>query len=222
IAALDLLYYIRYGDSGKSFKAIVKIPNLLSSALKLCIYKLNQKIDQKEEQEVDDIRKWAIHCLMNYHYQGDASIHKQLAQQGFSQAFIKMGCSAGGCYDAQKKIMIQDSLFYNDSFFAILNNGRTRYSPYFPPQRITAKFSEEQIEEEGGNEEIVANFINKDSISYYQENLAQQIQISILNCFIHKSNLDYDDEDGENEDEENMDYDDDSEDEDQEDLEDSE
>ncbi|KAA6369369.1 MAG: hypothetical protein EZS28_035104 [Streblomastix strix] len=93
-----------------------------------------------------------------------------------------MGCSAGCCYDSQKSYMKLDSIWNIQLFFKTLHNGSTRYPPLFPPQRITAKISEEQIEEEGGNEEIVAHLSSRDKIFKKEALLTQN---TLLNCYVY-------------------------------------
>ncbi|KAA6399886.1 MAG: hypothetical protein EZS28_004585 [Streblomastix strix] len=74
-------------------------------------------------------------------------------------------------------------------FFCCLYEGRNNRESSFPRQPILAKRSQEQIEEEGGSEEIETLLINKGNQNYNIKGNAKWAKRSILNHFIHKRQL---------------------------------
>ncbi|KAA6358564.1 MAG: hypothetical protein EZS28_045909 [Streblomastix strix] len=77
-------------------------------------------------------------------------------------------------------------LDYISRFLSNLNKGRNRYyKSTFPPQLLLTHRSDEQIEEEGGNEEIDSQLINK---GRNIKNKANRAQGEILNYFIEQGN----------------------------------
>ncbi|KAA6363103.1 MAG: hypothetical protein EZS28_041370 [Streblomastix strix] len=72
-------------------------------------------------------------------------------------------------------------------FLSNLNKGRN-YNPSFPPQPLLVRRSDEQIEEEGGNEEIESQLINKKSDYGHIKNSANYAKGWILNNFIKYDN----------------------------------
>ncbi|KAA6374538.1 MAG: hypothetical protein EZS28_029935 [Streblomastix strix] len=74
-------------------------------------------------------------------------------------------------------------------FLRLLNQGRKYNEPIFPPQPLLARRSDEQIEEEGGNEEIDSQLINKRYKGDYNiKNDANEAKRRILNYFIEQGN----------------------------------
>ncbi|KAA6392431.1 MAG: hypothetical protein EZS28_012043 [Streblomastix strix] len=72
-------------------------------------------------------------------------------------------------------------------FIRCLNQGRNYNETQFPPQPLLARRSVEQIEEEGGNEEIDSQLINKKSDQNIK-NSANRAKGMILNYFIEQDN----------------------------------
>ncbi|KAA6361717.1 MAG: hypothetical protein EZS28_042757 [Streblomastix strix] len=71
-------------------------------------------------------------------------------------------------------------------FIRYLHRGRD-YKPSFPPLPQLIKSTDEQIEEEGGNEEVEAQLCNNGQRDNIKEK-AIQIKATILNHFIDISN----------------------------------
>ncbi|KAA6364309.1 MAG: hypothetical protein EZS28_040164 [Streblomastix strix] len=71
----------------------------------------------------------------------------------------------------------------SSNFLKYLIQGRNS----FPPQPLLARRSDEQLEEEGGNEEIDSQLINK-SFRGIIKNSTNLAKIAILNYFIEYSN----------------------------------
>ncbi|KAA6318152.1 MAG: hypothetical protein EZS28_054986, partial [Streblomastix strix] len=73
-------------------------------------------------------------------------------------------------------------------FLRCLNKGRkSSWYPSFPPQPLLAQISDEQLEEEGGNEEIESQLINKGFNGDIKTD-ANRAKIAILNYFIKQGN----------------------------------
>ncbi|KAA6371165.1 MAG: hypothetical protein EZS28_033308 [Streblomastix strix] len=73
-------------------------------------------------------------------------------------------------------------------FIRDLHQGRKSFwVPSFPPQPLLAQISDEQLEEEGGNEEIESQLINKGFNDDIKTD-ANRAKIAILNYFIKQGN----------------------------------
>ncbi|KAA6315836.1 MAG: hypothetical protein EZS28_055354, partial [Streblomastix strix] len=72
-------------------------------------------------------------------------------------------------------------------FLGDIHQGK-RFYPSFPPLPVLAKTCEEQIEEEGGSEEVDAQLINNNNkycnVKYY----ADLVKVKLLNIYIDLSN----------------------------------
>ncbi|KAA6398505.1 MAG: hypothetical protein EZS28_005971 [Streblomastix strix] len=115
--------------------------------------------------------------MINRHYHQEVAVEDVLVQ--FSSVVI----TANG-HGEEKDKEIYWGLDYISNFLRCLNKGK-QYS--FPPQLLLAHRSDEQIEEEGGNEEIDSQQINKKS-NYNIKNNAIIAKGAILNNFIEQGN----------------------------------
>ncbi|KAA6394603.1 MAG: hypothetical protein EZS28_009866 [Streblomastix strix] len=85
---------------------------------------------------------------------------------------------------------ISNGLRYISMFLRELYQGRN-LQPSFPPLPLLAHRSQEQIEEEGGNEELESQMINKGSNNWRQSimDITNMAKAAILNYFVDQSNL---------------------------------
>ncbi|KAA6375036.1 MAG: hypothetical protein EZS28_029435 [Streblomastix strix] len=137
----------------------MQIPNLLHSLIKLCNYKQNTHIIKKEDEQSEHIRKNSRLCLSNIWNHGDQSTFIELATVGYALALIISLSTAGGIGD-QEDCNICYGFNNIIEFLRQLHLGRQYYTN-FPPQPALCKVCEEQIEEEGGIDEVDAQTINK-------------------------------------------------------------
>ncbi|KAA6355755.1 MAG: hypothetical protein EZS28_048718, partial [Streblomastix strix] len=133
------------------------ITNALHSLTTLSIYKINIHLSQENDQQTLALRSGSRVCLWHIQYFGDASVHSELINIGYAGVLVIAISTASGHgeeYDGQ----IYKGLDYISTFLICLNKGKL-YS--FPPKPLLAHRSDEQLEEEGGNEEIDSQLINK-------------------------------------------------------------
>ncbi|KAA6378980.1 MAG: hypothetical protein EZS28_025492 [Streblomastix strix] len=91
--------------------------------------------------------------------------------------------SAGGIGEEQY-LEISNGLVQIFNFLGELLQGRNNLQPSFPSLPLLVRRSEEQVEEEGGNEEVEAQIINDNDI----RDEANKAKGRILNYFINNSN----------------------------------
>ncbi|KAA6387837.1 MAG: hypothetical protein EZS28_016638 [Streblomastix strix] len=112
----------------------------------------------------------------------------ELARVGYSIEQILYMSTAGGFSEEQDQ-EIDNALNQVSKFLNCLHHeGKDLYQSYFPPLPLFAKRSEEQIEVEGGNEEVEAQMINKGKGSNW--NITDDVnwaKRSILNLYIDRS-----------------------------------
>ncbi|KAA6355298.1 MAG: hypothetical protein EZS28_049175 [Streblomastix strix] len=116
-------------------------------------------------------------------YNGDASDQAELVNIKYVKVLIISFSSAGGIGKQDKEIF--QGLSYISDFLRQLHEGRN-YPTSFQPLPLLAHRSEEQMEEEGGSDELEAQLINKgiyigNSIKYWV-NLAKT---ATLKHFMH-------------------------------------
>ncbi|KAA6374029.1 MAG: hypothetical protein EZS28_030445 [Streblomastix strix] len=115
--------------------------------------------------------------MINCHYKLEVSVE--------DVCVLVIAISTAGGSGEEYDRDISQGLSYNNDFLSNLNKGRPFTS--FPPQPLLAHRSDEQIEEEGGNEEIDSQLINKGNgwnIKYH----ANRAKGAILNYFIEQDN----------------------------------
>ncbi|KAA6336949.1 MAG: hypothetical protein EZS28_052833 [Streblomastix strix] len=101
--------------------------------------------------------------------------------------------TAGGAGEEHDKV-ISFELCNISIFLEYLYQGKYDINSSFKPQPLLARRSIEQIEEEGGNEELDAQMNNK-GISGNIKHYANRAIAATLNCFIHYSILEPDQDD---------------------------
>ncbi|KAA6373584.1 MAG: hypothetical protein EZS28_030889 [Streblomastix strix] len=142
-------------------------------------------LSQENDQQTLALRSGSIKCLQHIHCSSDASAHSELANANYSGVLVIAISTACGHVEEYDK-EIRNRLFRISQFLKYLIKGN-QYS--FPPQPLLARRSDEQIEEEGGNEEIDSQLINKGKGSFWSiKNNANGAKRAILNYFIKQSN----------------------------------
>ncbi|KAA6371132.1 MAG: hypothetical protein EZS28_033342 [Streblomastix strix] len=114
----------------------------------------------------------------------------ELINVGYGRALIISVSTAGGT-EEQGDMEIRDGLQQISDFFRDIHNGRNNNNNYpsFPPQPVLAKTCLEQIEEEGGNEEVESQIINKQKDFYINiKDQANRAKVGFLNFYINRRN----------------------------------
>ncbi|KAA6399843.1 MAG: hypothetical protein EZS28_004628 [Streblomastix strix] len=167
-------------------KELIQTPNLIRSLAVLACYKHNIHLNEEYNQQTLSIRFNSRNCLSWIHYYGNALNHAQLVNIKYAGMLVIVISTAGGQgeeYDNE----INDTLIYIQQFLDNLHLGGN-YSPYFSPQHKLARRSEEQIEEEGGIEEIEAQFVNNGKVfSGFIKDQVKWTKAAALNHYIHSS-----------------------------------
>ncbi|KAA6403160.1 MAG: hypothetical protein EZS28_001314 [Streblomastix strix] len=131
------------------------------------------------------IRKRSSNCLNWFQIFGDKQIQAELINVGYGRSLIIYISTAGG-REEEGDEEIYDGLYYIYNFLGELCQGRN-YSPFFPEQLALSKTCIEQIEEEGGNEEVESQMINNQNIGNFNYR-AIKTEGQILNFYIDRSN----------------------------------
>ncbi|KAA6363591.1 MAG: hypothetical protein EZS28_040882 [Streblomastix strix] len=147
-------------------------------------------INKKEDQQSYLIRKWSRGCLIWIQTFGDKQDQSELINVGYGRIVIIFISSAGGT-EEQGDVEIYWVLQYIYRFLNELNNGRNNSNninnqPSFIPQPALSKICIEQMEEEGGNEEVESQLINKGNVWKIIGD-AEEVKGLILNRFIHNN-----------------------------------
>ncbi|KAA6376535.1 MAG: hypothetical protein EZS28_027941, partial [Streblomastix strix] len=164
-------------------KEVINTPNALHSLTTLSIYKIGTHLSQENDQQTLAIRSGSIECLGNIQFWGDASDQSELDNANYTGVFVIAISTASGSGEEDDG-EIKDGLNYISEFIRCLNKGKQNS---FPPQPLLAHRSYEQIEEEGGNEEIDSQLINK-AFSGNIKNSANRAKLAVLNYFIEQGN----------------------------------
>ncbi|KAA6403402.1 MAG: hypothetical protein EZS28_001064, partial [Streblomastix strix] len=132
-------------------------------------------------------RRGSRKCLDLIQQLGDESDQAELVSIGYAGEFVITFSTAGGNGEEQDK-QIRQGLNHIFWFLKDLRQGRNDpLYQQFPPLPQLARRSNEQIEEEGGNEDVDAQMNNNGevfNIKYW----AKLAKVQILNCFIDNSN----------------------------------
>ncbi|KAA6366790.1 MAG: hypothetical protein EZS28_037683 [Streblomastix strix] len=169
---------------------MIHTPNLLHSLIQLNRYNINNHINEEKDREALIIRDRSRLCLGNIQKYGDESTQFELVSSEYAGVQVLQVSTAGGDGE-QDDGQIFDGLYNISEFLKSLYQGRqTNYpnsGPKFPQQISLARRLNEQIEEEGGNEEVESQLINK----WNNENIndqANRAKAEILNFYIDWSN----------------------------------
>ncbi|KAA6397954.1 MAG: hypothetical protein EZS28_006513 [Streblomastix strix] len=165
---------------------VINTPNAIHSLCTLTCYKNNIHFSQENDKQTFKVRYSSRDCLFYIHQFGDASDQTELVKVGYARVLVIAISTASGSGEEYDKEIYQ-GLNYISDFIRCLNKGKNNFAT-FPPQPLLARRSDEQIEEEGGNEEIDSQLINK---GYQYRNIkhrANETKGAILNYFIEQGN----------------------------------
>ncbi|KAA6390742.1 MAG: hypothetical protein EZS28_013734 [Streblomastix strix] len=163
---------------------VIYTQKLLHSLSILTIYKINGQGDQKFDKQTFEVRRSSRYCLWNIHLWSDEYVQSELVRIRYANILAIAISTAGGSGEEQD-LEIMNGLSHIYQFLAILHNG-SNY-PLFLPLPLLAHSSKEQIEEEGGNEEVEAQLINNGNINCNIKDNAKWTKRSIFDHFIHSS-----------------------------------
>ncbi|KAA6359712.1 MAG: hypothetical protein EZS28_044761 [Streblomastix strix] len=148
-------------------------------------------LSDKEGQVIQDIRYHSIRSLGWIQYHGDNDAQSQLCKLGYAGMMAVAVGICGGCI-VNNNGDIKLALSSIGCFFNRIHEGRkTQYFYHHPvpPQPELIKPSEEQLEEEGGNEEIEQWMAKKQKEKYQNIKFRTiQTKYTILNSFCNKLN----------------------------------
>ncbi|KAA6373266.1 MAG: hypothetical protein EZS28_031207 [Streblomastix strix] len=130
-------------------------------------------------------------CLDSFQEWGDKQAQVELVTNGYPRVLVIVINTAGGNEQEQDQEIDQGLRNITDFIRIILEGRKTRPNypiPSLSPQPVLFKSCQEQIIDEGENEEIEAQLINKGEGYYYIQQRANWAKGSILNFFIDNSN----------------------------------
>ncbi|KAA6375347.1 MAG: hypothetical protein EZS28_029126 [Streblomastix strix] len=183
-----LIHNLIYQDNNNR-NVVINTPNALHSLCTLTCYKINIHFRQENDQQAYQIRDRSRRCLHDIQIRGDASDQSELVNANYARVLVIAISTASGSGE-EDDFEIRIRLSNISEFIKCLHIGRYNDELYFPPQPLLAHRSDEQIEEEGGNEEIEAQLINNREIQYIG-NIKSQANGAkgwILNYFIKWGN----------------------------------
>ncbi|KAA6363862.1 MAG: hypothetical protein EZS28_040611 [Streblomastix strix] len=169
-------------DNNNNCKQLIKTPKALHSISTLSCYKINIHFNQENDQQTLALRSSSRRCLFSIIQEyGDASDHTELVNANYVGTLVIAISTASG-HGEEEDREIQNGLFRISEFLRNLRQGK--YNS-FPPQPLLARRADEQIEEEGGNEEIDSQLINK-GFSGSIKNSANRAKQMIMNYFVEQ------------------------------------
>ncbi|KAA6378226.1 MAG: hypothetical protein EZS28_026245, partial [Streblomastix strix] len=114
--------------------------------------------------------------------------HQEIAVESVYIIFrvLVIAISTASGHGVENDQEISNTLNITSKFLKCLNEGKN-YGTQFPPQPLLVRRSDEQIEEEGGNEEIDSQLINK-GYSWNIKDEVNKVKGAILNFFIDSVN----------------------------------
>ncbi|KAA6363923.1 MAG: hypothetical protein EZS28_040550 [Streblomastix strix] len=187
---INLLYYLilyNYNNNNNNIcNVVINTPNALHSLCTLTSYKINIHFNQENDKQTFEVRSSSGEFLYSIQSCGDASTQTELVNARYAGALVIAISTAGGAGE-ENDWGICDRLRYISQFLSSLNKGRINDYSSFPPQPLLARRSNEQIEEEGGNEEIESQISNK-GLRGNMRNIASKVKGEILNYFIEQGN----------------------------------
>ncbi|KAA6383129.1 MAG: hypothetical protein EZS28_021341 [Streblomastix strix] len=145
------------------------------------IIQIGTHLSQENDQQTLALRSISRRCLWSIQLWGDESAHSELVNVGYTRVLVIAISTASGSGE-EKAEEISLILFRISQFFNNLNKGRN----LFPPQPLLAHRSYEQLEEEGGNEEIDSQLINKGHQYCNIKDSANEAKQMIMNYFINR------------------------------------
>ncbi|KAA6403442.1 MAG: hypothetical protein EZS28_001034 [Streblomastix strix] len=171
----------------ESCNSVTQIPKLLRSLITLSLYKIRIHFNKEVDQLMLTLRGRSRECLCWIQYYSDAQVQSELVKVGYGRVIFLSLSTAGGIGEEHDK-EICNGLSFISWFLRALHEGRNKdYQPSFQPLPLLARRSEEQLEEEGANEEVEAQMINKREGYYDIKYWANCTKAEILNHFIHSN-----------------------------------
>ncbi|KAA6397959.1 MAG: hypothetical protein EZS28_006518 [Streblomastix strix] len=180
--SLDLLERL-ISNNNKICKVAINTSNALHSLFTLSIYKINIHFNKEFDLQTFEVRHSSRRCLYNIQYSGDTSVYTELVNANYTGVLFNSFSTAGGSGEEQDyEVSIGlDNISY---FLEFLNKGRNNFAT-FPPQPLLVRRSVEQIEEEGGNEEVESLQKYRVDFGHIKIN-ANYAKGAILNQFIEQ------------------------------------
>ncbi|KAA6368231.1 MAG: hypothetical protein EZS28_036242 [Streblomastix strix] len=158
--------------NNQTCKSVTQIRNLLESLIELTRFRLGTHMTKEEDRLRVGIRSNIQSDLINVEY----------------GKVMTISISTAGGIGEELVEEIKIGLYHISDFLRALHEGRNNYEqPYFPPLPLLARRSKEQIDEEGGNEEIDAQLNNDRDYGNIKHN-TNLVKSVILNNFIYSSN----------------------------------
>ncbi|KAA6375836.1 MAG: hypothetical protein EZS28_028637 [Streblomastix strix] len=183
--SLDLLKRLIY-DNNNICKVVINTPNALHSLCTLSGCKFNIHFNKEYDLQTFEVRDSSRWCLWYIQQCGDSSTQSELINARYVGVLVIAISTASGSgeeYDDD----INSGLVRISYFIRCLNKGKSYQQPSFPPQPLLVRRSDEQLEEEGGNEEIDSQLINEGDYGLIK-NRANEGKGAILNYFIEQGN----------------------------------
>ncbi|KAA6379348.1 MAG: hypothetical protein EZS28_025127 [Streblomastix strix] len=179
-------------NNTKARKQIINTPNFLNSLIKLTEFKFNNDTNKEEDNQSKQIRNESRICLRIIHRYGNEQVQVELVTNRYPRVLVIDINTAGGNEQLDKEIS-QGLYSIIDFIREILRGRRQTHQDFnpglsFPPQPVLFKSCQEQIEDEGANEEIEAQLVNKREGPGYYMDEANWAKGSILNIFIDNRN----------------------------------
>ncbi|KAA6394396.1 MAG: hypothetical protein EZS28_010077 [Streblomastix strix] len=172
-------------NNTEACRQIANTPNFLNSLIKLTQFNFNNGTNKEEDNQSLQIRNKSRSCLDIIHTYGDEQVQVELVTNGYPRVLVNVINTAGGS-EQQDDWEIKQGLESIIKFIYVILEGRYNRGRPFPPQPVLFKSCQEQFEDEGENEEIEAQLVNKGKrLLKGQANLAKEM---ILNIFIEMSN----------------------------------
>ncbi|KAA6393500.1 MAG: hypothetical protein EZS28_010972 [Streblomastix strix] len=169
-------------------QSISSTPNLIQSLILLMNYKQGERNTLNKDKIAPVIRLKSFQCLKCIFDTNGRLIQVRLLWEGFIGQLSKGSSSAGG-FSGNDEHYIKDIHSLMSHFFNVLYNGRMYTNPALQPLPVFGVQVFEQIEEEGGNEDIEAFIFNiGDSLNVIQSR-ALSIQITHLNLCMDVTNI---------------------------------
>ncbi|KAA6363151.1 MAG: hypothetical protein EZS28_041323 [Streblomastix strix] len=172
----------------RTCKQAIQIQNLYHSLSTLIRFKLGAHLKNKEEDEKQlrfEVKYWNRQCLFCIQQYGDAQDLTERINIGYGRLMIISISTTGGSSEEQDQEIYYE-LIYISNFIYELHEGRSKWQPSFQPLPLLARSTEEQIEEEGGNEEVDAQMNNNGNYGNIKR-YANEVKAATLNRFFHSS-----------------------------------
>ncbi|KAA6371988.1 MAG: hypothetical protein EZS28_032485 [Streblomastix strix] len=152
---------------------------------------MNIHINEEEDRKVSLIRNGSGSCLDSIQRYGDESTQSELVSSEYAVVQVLQVSTAGGDGEQEDEYILF-GLYIISEFLKSLYQGRQTNEinpgPSFPQQISLARRSDEQIEEEGGNEEIETQLTNEGEIIGDIKQTAIETKCQLLNYFIDEKN----------------------------------